>query len=191
MTSFHTGQAVQSQGVKWCDIQVGDLVWVKNKQPFPADVVVLCSSEDEHIAYIETSPIDGETNLKLRRAIDVPEIVGLQLGPDIAMERCENLRGQIECDPPNMNINSFTGTYTSNGQTIPIDNENVIYRGSLLRNTKWIIGLAVYTGEDTKLQVSTTGSVLHHPVVVSTDHTLVSPSVTEKRSSCSIQDVKD
>jgi len=155
VTSFHTGEAVQSLSVKWNDIQVGDLIWIKNKQPLPADVVVLCSSEDEHIAYIETSPIDGETNLKLRRAIAVPEIEGLMLGPDVAMEHCQKLRGQVECDQPNMNINSFTGTYTSGDHTIPIDNENVIYRGSLLRNTKWIIGLVVYTGEDTKLQVNT------------------------------------
>ena len=50
----------------WLDIKVGDLVKVKNKEPFPADLVLLSSSEDQAMAYIETSNLDGETNLKVR-----------------------------------------------------------------------------------------------------------------------------
>jgi P-type E1-E2 ATPase len=46
---------------------VGDLIRVSNKQPLPADVVVLATGEDDNVCYIETSSIDGETNLKLRR----------------------------------------------------------------------------------------------------------------------------
>jgi phospholipid-transporting ATPase len=50
----------------WLDIKVGDLVKVENKEPFPADLVLLSSSEDQAMAYIETSNLDGETNLKVR-----------------------------------------------------------------------------------------------------------------------------
>lgn len=50
-----------------CAWQVGDLIRVSNKQPLPADVVVLATGEDDNVCYIETSSIDGETNLKLRR----------------------------------------------------------------------------------------------------------------------------
>lgn len=46
---------------------MGDLIRVSNKQPLPADVVVLATGEDDNVCYIETSSIDGETNLKLRR----------------------------------------------------------------------------------------------------------------------------
>ena len=52
----------------WLDIKVGDLVKVENKEPFPADLVLLTSSEDQGMAYIETSNLDGETNLKVRNA---------------------------------------------------------------------------------------------------------------------------
>ena len=41
---------------------------VRNGQPLPADVVVIATSEEEDICYVETSQIDGETNLKLHRA---------------------------------------------------------------------------------------------------------------------------
>ena len=47
--------------------KVGDLVKVENKEAFPADLVLLASSEDQAMAYIETSNLDGETNLKVRR----------------------------------------------------------------------------------------------------------------------------
>ena len=46
---------------------MGDLVKVENKEAFPADLVLLASSEDQAMAYIETSNLDGETNLKVRR----------------------------------------------------------------------------------------------------------------------------
>lgn len=37
---------------------------------------------------------------------------------------------------------------------MPIDNDNICLRGSVIRNTKWMVGLVIFTGEDTKLQVS-------------------------------------
>lgn len=70
-----------------------------------------------------------------------------------AHERVKALTGRIECEPPNMKINSFSGTIVGGDEDLPIDNDNVLLRGSVLRNTKWVIGIVVYTGKDTKLQV--------------------------------------
>jgi P-type E1-E2 ATPase len=46
---------------------VGDVVKVDNNELFPADMVLLSSSEPQAMAYIETSNLDGETNLKIRQ----------------------------------------------------------------------------------------------------------------------------
>ena len=43
------------------------IVRVLDKQEVPADMILLTSSEDGGNCYIETSNIDGETNLKIKQ----------------------------------------------------------------------------------------------------------------------------
>jgi magnesium-transporting ATPase (P-type) len=50
------------------DIKVGDFVYVVDGQEVPADMVLLASSEMFGSAYIETSNIDGEANLKVKNS---------------------------------------------------------------------------------------------------------------------------
>lgn len=52
----------------WKEVRVGDIVKVCNDQSFPADLVLLASSEAQGMCYVETSNLDGETNLKIRSA---------------------------------------------------------------------------------------------------------------------------
>ena len=49
------------------DIQVGDVVLTEQNEFFPADILLLQSSNSKGVAYIETANLDGETNLKVRR----------------------------------------------------------------------------------------------------------------------------
>lgn len=172
VTSWQTGAAVTSETVCWRDIRVGDLLYVSNKQPLPADMVILASSEDESICYIETSSIDGETNLKLRRAISyLPTDAPRLANPVEIVARLETDQPTVKCEHPNLKIESFSGTFNvpqhaaltapdasapqgdEFTEVIPIDNENVLLRGAVLRNTAWAVGIVVYTGKDTKLQV--------------------------------------
>ena len=48
----------------WSNIAVGDLILVKAQQFFPADLVVLESSNCDGISYIQTSSLDGEKACK-------------------------------------------------------------------------------------------------------------------------------
>ena len=48
------------------DLKVGHIVKVLKEERFPADMILLSSSEPLGIAYLETSNVDGENNLKIR-----------------------------------------------------------------------------------------------------------------------------
>lgn len=52
--------------IQWKDVCVGDILRVQNDMEIPADLVLLASSEETGTAYIETSNIDGEGNLKVK-----------------------------------------------------------------------------------------------------------------------------
>lgn len=46
------------------------MVKVEKDQYFPADLLLLSSTNDDGIAYVETMNLDGETNLKIKKALE-------------------------------------------------------------------------------------------------------------------------
>ncbi|VDP52495.1 unnamed protein product, partial [Schistosoma margrebowiei] len=86
----------------WKDLEVGDLVKVLSNEGIPADLVLLASSEPQAMCYIETSNLDGETNLKLRQGLPVTTHL-LTAGELNAFEAV------VECEPPNRKLDEFVG----------------------------------------------------------------------------------
>jgi phospholipid-translocating P-type ATPase (flippase) len=150
---------------QWVDVRVGDVLVVENKELLPADLLLLTSSEIDGICYVETSNIDGETNLKLRTSV-APISGPLQRGPgredDLAhaVRQARALSGEIVYEKPNNSINTFEATLRNvlfeggrpcEKPEVPAGAKQLLMRGSKLRNTGWVIGLVVNTGADTKV----------------------------------------
>ncbi len=45
----------------------------------------------------------------------------------------------------------FEGTLSWGGETFPLDNDRILLRGAVLRNTNWCYGVVIFAGKDTKL----------------------------------------
>ena len=135
------------------DIKVGDVVCLRGHCSVPADVLVLHTShyKDGNQCYIETSNIDGETNLKLKEA--PPEVRQYITGDQPNMQM---FQGHVEYEPPNKSIYTFNGTLhlEDSSTPIPLGPSNILLRGSVFSNTEWAYGVVIYTGQDTKIQMN-------------------------------------
>ncbi|XP_050362424.1 probable phospholipid-transporting ATPase IA isoform X4 [Nymphalis io] len=142
------------QSIRWEKLQVGDICKVLNNQFFPADLVLLASSEPQGISFIETSNLDGETNLKIRQAS--PDTSCLDTVFALA-----DFRATVQCEPPNRHLYEFNGMLKeANAKTLPLNLEQMLLRGAMLRNTAWVHALVVYTGHETKLMKNSTKAPL-------------------------------
>ncbi|XP_048480918.1 probable phospholipid-transporting ATPase IA isoform X3 [Plutella xylostella] len=130
---------------QWRHLRVGDVVKVLNNQSFPADLVLLASSEPQGISFIETSNLDGETNLKIRQAsVDTAHLT--------SAAELSALSATIQCEPPNRHLYEFNGVFKETSvRTIPLGLQQMLLRGAMLRNTAWVHAAVVYTGHETKL----------------------------------------
>ncbi|XP_038076236.1 phospholipid-transporting ATPase ID-like isoform X3 [Patiria miniata] len=130
---------------RWQDVQVGDIIKMKNNEFVAADLLLLSSSEPHSLVYIETAELDGETNLKVRQALPETALLGEDQG------RFKDFKAELKCEPPNNKLDRFEGTLTWEGDTFPLTNDQILLRGCRLRNTKWCYGIVIFAGRDTKL----------------------------------------
>lgn len=130
---------------KWSQVRVGDVIRMENDQFVAADVLLLSTSEPNGLCFIETAELDGETNLKSKVCL----IETADMGQDDGL--LGSFDGEIICEPPNNLLNKFDGTLIWKGKRYPLDNDKILLRGCILRNTDWCYGVVIFAGKDTKL----------------------------------------
>eukprot|EP00750_Incisomonas_marina_P033805 INCI9963.1.p1 GENE.INCI9963.1~~INCI9963.1.p1 ORF type:complete len:1815 (-),score=332.22 INCI9963.1:221-5665(-) len=141
----------------WRDVAVGDLLLVHKNESFPADLLALASSNEDNLCYVETKNIDGESNLKVRNTLSKLQAYLIAEGSTMrsACERAVGIQGTVGYEPPNSSIYTFNGfaelTTPEVSERVSLGGRNLLLRGSTLRNTRWSIGLVLYTGMDTKV----------------------------------------
>jgi phospholipid-translocating ATPase len=88
-------------------LRVGNVVQIKENEYFPADLLILSSSGKEGLCYVETKNLDGENNLKHKKA---PKMMNDHFASDPA--KLSDLEWVISCEGPNKDIYKFDGTVT-------------------------------------------------------------------------------
>lgn len=134
--------------IKWQDIHVGDVILLERDDAAPADLALLHTSGENGVAYVETMALDGETNLKskqttasMAKAIESPEDV----------TTCD---AEFVVEDPNQDLYNFEGRVTVDGKTAPLTVNEIIYRGSIVRNTPDAIGMVIYSGEECRIRMN-------------------------------------
>ncbi|CAL5206769.1 unnamed protein product [Lathyrus oleraceus] len=133
------------------DIHVGNIIWLRENDEVPCDLVLIGTSDPQGVCYIETSALDGETDLKTR------VIPSACMGIDV--ELLHKIKGVIECPSPDKDVRRFDANMRLyppfiDNDVCPLTIKNTILQSCYLRNTEWACGVAIYTGNETKLGMS-------------------------------------
>ncbi|KAG5734631.1 putative phospholipid-transporting ATPase DNF1 [Termitomyces sp. T112] len=137
----------------WKKLEVGDIVLLRDNDQVPADIVVLSTSDADSMCYLETKNLDGETNLKPRKAVRGTSTIQSE-------EDIERASFYLDSEPPHQNLYLYHGVMrykdasTGEQKQEPVTIDELLLRGCMLRNTSWVIGLVVFTGADTKIMLN-------------------------------------
>ena len=152
------------RNLEWSKVKIGNLIKVKKDENFPADMLIIYSSNKEKNFYLQTSNIDGETNLKERDALSYTQKLFSKKSFKKTHENLNNFfknfdeNGNANCiievEQPNKNIYEINGTIIFNGDEKNknyFNIRNTAIRGAKLKNTEFIYGIIIYTGKETKI----------------------------------------
>jgi phospholipid-translocating ATPase len=141
-------EALKWELIKWQDINVGDMIKLDRNDAAPADLALLHSSGENNVAFVETMALDGETNLKSKQTTAAVS--------KSIVEQEDVLRTDAEfvVEDPNRDLYSFEGRVKINGKQAPLTISEIIFRGSILRNTPDAIGMVIYSGEECRIRMN-------------------------------------
>ena len=77
-----------------------------------------------------------------------------------------NLSLDVEAEFPNSNLHNFRGRVRVKqnekdlGRVIPITMNQMLLRGCMLKNSQFVLGLVVYTGSETRIQMNSAAAPL-------------------------------
>ena len=172
---FRDGKFIKSIS---SSLNVGEVILIYENKQIPSDMIIIDSNLNDGMAYVETSSLDGEKNLK-------PKIANNNLKgffknklnyPEEKIENCKifygmKIKGFCQCDCPNSDLHKLDGrinislkisnkksNYSNfsinneiNDLSFPINQRQMLLKGSILKNTNWIIGFVLYTGMNNKI----------------------------------------
>ncbi|KAJ0978099.1 hypothetical protein J5N97_013573 [Dioscorea zingiberensis] len=139
--------------VPWKHVRAGDIVRVVANESIPCDLALLSTSDPTGAVFVQTINLDGESNLKTRYALQET----LHRDPEYWLEYGQE-PAAIRCEMPNLNIYGFRANIEIDDRKLPVGPNNILLRGCEIKNTEWAVGVAVYTGMETKVMLNNSGA---------------------------------
>ncbi|KAL3206648.1 hypothetical protein MRX96_010705 [Rhipicephalus microplus] len=127
------------------DIRVSDLIIIEKNQRVPADMVLLRTTEKSGSCFIRTDQLDGETDWKLRVAVDTTQRLP-------SMEELLEIDACVYAEEPKKDIHSFIGKFTrhdGDGAEDALNIENTLWANTVVASGT-AIGIVIYTGRETR-----------------------------------------
>ncbi|XP_043667422.1 phospholipid-transporting ATPase IF-like isoform X2 [Vespula pensylvanica] len=140
------------QAIHCEQIVVGDIVKVGRDEDVPCDLLFLHSDESSGYCFVTTSNLDGETNLK---SVHIPKIVST-----MSLQEIASMQATVTCQTPMADLYTFHGKIEIKNNSNEVTTsgfltiDNMLLRGAILRDTDYVIGCVIYTGQDTKLSLN-------------------------------------
>jgi phospholipid-transporting ATPase len=139
--------SIKFEEKNWEDINVGDVTKVIKNDDISSDILLIRSSFDTGLCFVDTMNLDGETNLKEKLCPGETR----KIKEDIIL----NMKGEVLCEKPNENLEkidlSLTFLNMEIAKSILCGTKQLLLKGSKLMNTEYIYGIVVYTGHETKI----------------------------------------
>lgn len=115
-------------------------------------MILLETMDSNHLCYVDVSAITGIFDkFLIKKACSdtqTPTMKQIKFS-----EYVKNIKGMLKLEDQDNNINSLSGRLKleSFPRATDITDENFVIRGSTIKNVKWVYGLVVFTGMETKI----------------------------------------
>ena len=141
-------------------LQVGELIIIYNNKTIPADTILLDSALNEGICYVETGSLDGEKTLKQKISNRLTNGVFRSLchnnnSPETVIKDIK-VKGFCQCELPNTELHRLDGKIKieinhNQLNEYPITANQLLLKGSIVKQTGWALGFVLYTGLNNKI----------------------------------------
>ena len=123
----------------------GNIIKIKEDEECSCDILIIKSSNLNGYLFVDTKNLDGESNLKEKYVIENLK------NEEINDEDLSSLSGNIITTSSDENLNEWEGQLNYNNLNAYCTIDNIMLKGTILKNTKFIYGIVVYAGHQTKI----------------------------------------
>lgn len=142
--------------ITWGELSVGDIVYLRQGDTAPADILLLDSQQLKHrsaITYVTTSEITGGNRVLMKKSAYLTQLQYRGLQKNNWSHYRQILSGKLTYESPSKDDGQFQGylKLVRDPKVEQLTIENLIPRGAVIKTSLWVFGMVVFAGAETKI----------------------------------------